>query len=76
MIHTEDAFEYQTFPTNPLGTRIENVQTDLQRLWGGTEFQLFTGLEVEKWVLDPMNAQLAGTGAPCFNNKRQTWFAG
>jgi hypothetical protein len=76
LIHAPGAFEYQAFPTNPLGAAIGNVETNWQRLWGATELNIYTGLEVDKYFLEPMNAALAGTGAPCFNNKKNTWFAG
>ena len=76
MIYMPDAFEYMAFPTNPLGGQIPNVTTNWQQLWGATEFRMFTGMEVDKWFLDPMNSALAGTGAPCFNNLENTWFAG
>lgn len=72
-----NAFEYQSFPTNPLGTSIApGVETNLNNLWGSTGIQWHFGLEVERYFLDRINSALVGTGAPCLNNRKKTWFAG
>jgi hypothetical protein len=76
LIHTGKAFEYQAFPTNPLGQSITGVETNMQNLWGSTQIQWFMGVEVDQYYLNTINAGLAGTGAPCFNNIDNTWFAG
>lgn len=76
-IHTTSAFHYEAFPTNPLGTQIaSDVEANLQRLWGATEIMWHFGVEVDKYYLDKMNEMLADTGAPCFSNIDNTWFAG
>jgi len=75
-IHTGRAFHYEAFPTNPLGERITGVETNMQNLWGSTQIQWYTGVEVDQYFLNDINAGLAGTGAPCFNNIDNTWFAG
>lgn len=72
-----NAFEYQSFPTNPLGTSIAaGVETNLANLWGGTDIKWHFGLAAERYFLDPINKALEGTGAPCLNNRKNTWFAG
>jgi hypothetical protein len=76
LIHTEDAFEYQAFPTNPLGARIQNVETNMQTLWGSTNFQLYTGGDVDLYFLSKLNKALEGLGLPCYSNMSKTWFAG
>jgi hypothetical protein len=75
-IYTTKAFHYEGFPTNPLGKYIEGVETNLQRLWGGTGIEWYTGVEVDQYFLSTINKHLEGTGAPCFNNRDRTWFAG
>lgn len=75
-IYAEDAFHYESFPTNPLRARIEGVETNMQNLWGGMGIEWYFGTEVDIYFLQEMNAMLAGTGAPCFNNRDNTWFAG
>lgn len=75
-VYTVKAFHYEAFPTNPLGKFIEGVETNLQRLWGGTGIEWYTGTEVDLYFLNTINAHLEGTGAPCFNNRDRTWFAG
>lgn len=75
-VYTKDAFHYEAFPTNPLGKYIEGVETNMQRLWGTTDIKWYTGTEVDLYFLDTINKHLEGTGAPCFNNRDKTWFAG
>lgn len=76
-IYTEKAFHYEGFPTNPLGKFMPaGVETNLQRLWGGTGIEWYTGVEVDQYFLNTINKHLEGTGAPCFNNIDRTWFAG
>lgn len=75
-VYTDKAFHYEAFPTNPLGKLITGVETNLQRLWGGTGIEWFTGTEVDLYFLNTINKHLEGTGAPCFNNRDKTWFAG
>lgn len=76
-IHTPQAFHYEAFPTNPLGTQIaSDVEANLQRLWGATEIMWHFGVAVDEYYLKPMNEMLADTGAPCFSNIDNTWFAG
>lgn len=77
LIDVPGAFHYEAFPTNPLGTQIASgVQTNLNNLWGATEIMWHFGTQVDLYWLKPMNEQLAGTGAPCFSNIDNTWFAG
>lgn len=71
-----DAFHYEAFPTNPLRTRIANVETNLQNLWAGTDIKWHTGVEVDMYYLAEINAALEGRGFPCYNNRDNTWFAG
>ncbi len=76
MIYTQTAFHYESFPANPLGTAIQGVETNLANLWNGTNIEWYTGVEVDKYWLDPMNAAFAGTGFPVLSNIGRTWFAG
>lgn len=76
MIHTGKAFHYEAFPNNPLGWAMKDVETNLANLWGSTQIQWFTGCEVDLYFLKHINEGLAGTGAPCLNNRDKTWFAG
>jgi hypothetical protein len=76
MIHTGKAFHYEAFPTNPLGWAMGDVETNMANLWGSTQIQWFTGCEVDLYFLSKINEGLAGTGAPCLNNRDNTWFAG
>ena len=76
MIYTQTAFHYESFPTNPLGTAIQGVETNLANLWNGTNIEWYTGVEVQNYWLDPMNAAFAGTGFPVLSNIGRTWFAG
>jgi len=75
-IHTGRAFHYESFPTNPLGWAMPQVETNLANLWGSTRIEWFTGCEVDIYFLNKINEGLAGTGAPCLNNRDKTWFAG
>lgn len=75
-IHTGKAFHYESFPTNPLGWAMPEVETNLGNLWGSTQIEWFTGCEVDLYFLSKINEGLAGTGAPCLNNRDKTWFAG
>lgn len=75
-IYAEGSFHYESFPTNPLRSRIEGVETNMQALWGGMGIEWYFGTEVDIYFLQEMNTMLAGTGAPCFNNRDNTWFAG
>lgn len=76
LIYTDRAFEYQSFPNNPLGVAIQGVETNMANLWNGTNIQWFTGVEVQNYFLDPMNVAFAGTGFPQLSNISNTWFAG
>lgn len=76
LIYAPGAFHYEAFPTNPLRTRIADVETNLQNLWGATEIMWHTGVEVDEYYLREINAALEGKGFPCYNNRDKTWFAG
>lgn len=76
LIYAPGSFHYETFPANPLRTRIPNVESNLQTLWGATEIMWHTGVEVDLYYLNEINTALAGRGFPCYNNKDKTWFAG
>lgn len=77
MIWTPNAFHYEGFPENPLGTAIApGVETNLQNLWAGTNIKWSFGVEVQKYWLDPMNTALAAVDFPQLSNIDNTWFAG
>lgn len=76
-IYADSAFHYEAFPTNPLRSQIPaGVEANMQALWGGMEIEWYFGTAVDIYFLQEMNTMLAGTGAPCFNNRDNTWFAG
>lgn len=75
-IHAPGAFHYESFPTNPLHTKIEGVESSPKALWGGAGIEWYFGTEVDLYFLQDMNRMLADTGAPCFSNRKRTWFAG
>lgn len=75
LVWVDGAFHYENFPTNPLGWAMKGVETNLQNLWNATNLRWYMGCEVDLYFLNKINEQLQGTGAPCFSNRQNTWFA-
>lgn len=71
LLKSKSAYKYESFPTNPLATAIEGVDTNLQNLYAGTSIRLHTGNTVDIHYLNQMNQADGG----CRSNRLNTMFA-
>lgn len=71
LLKSKSAYKYESFPTNPLATSIQGVDTNLQNLYAGTNIRLHTGDTIDIHYLQKQNQADGG----CRSNRLNTMFA-